>query len=104
MTATQIVPRVGPPLNQDPPNTGVKLRSSNMFGFVCFIPLFGGSSHSTSQAKQCHPASSASLAFTSLRTRVADNGSRAENRMVPGLVSYSDNSTRRVATVVPLIG
>ena len=25
-----------------PPNTGDKLRSSNMLGFVCFIPLFGG--------------------------------------------------------------
>ena len=25
-----------------PSNTGDKLRSSNMLGFVCFIPLFGG--------------------------------------------------------------
>jgi len=89
-----------------PPNTGDKLRSSiACAGFVCFIPLFGGSSHSPPNvAEPCHSAISASLAFTSLRTSVADNGSRAENRMVPGLVSYSDNSERSVATVVPLIG
>ena len=32
-----------PPVESVGPNTGDKLRSSNMLGFVCFIPLFGGS-------------------------------------------------------------
>ena len=49
-----------------------------------------------------HP--SAILAFTSLRTSVAGRPARAENRMVPRLVSYPARSDLSVATVSPLMG
>ena len=88
-----------------PPNTGDKLRASNMLNARLLHPLVRRLVALASNAGQpCHSAISASLAFTSLRTSVAGNGARAENRMVPGLVSYSANSARSVATVVPLIG